>query len=99
MEELKSRNWKIIVGAHVGETSILTRAAMTIAQYAGDMLIGQEGGYGDILLEQDYVKPSLHFGVGGMLDLSVPYNIMEGGKNMVYPVTNWKNGWGLSLSG
>ena len=59
---------QLIVGAHVGETSVLTRAAITIANLARDILVAQEGAFGTHLLEYDMVDPPLMFGPGGLLD-------------------------------
>lgn len=70
VQALRDHNWPIIIGAHVGETSILTRAAMCVAQAAGDSLIAQEGGFGTRLLEYDNVSPCLMFGAGGQLSLA-----------------------------
>jgi L-alanine-DL-glutamate epimerase-like enolase superfamily enzyme len=61
----------IIVGAQVGETSILTRAALTVAHCYRDILVAQEGAFGTLLLEQDICEPSLMFGAGGRLDAAV----------------------------
>lgn len=58
----------VIVGAQVGETSLLTRAALTVAQAAGPMLVAQEGAFGTFLLERDICDPPLMFGAGGILD-------------------------------
>ncbi len=58
----------IIVGAQVGETSLLTRAALTVATAAGDALIAQEGAFGTLLLVHDICEPPLMFGAGGVLD-------------------------------
>jgi L-Ala-D/L-Glu epimerase len=58
----------VIVGAQVGETSLLTRAALIVAQAAGDDLVAQEGAFGTFLLERDPATPSLMFGEGGRLD-------------------------------
>lgn len=77
--ELQKRNWPTIVGAHVGETSILTRAGMCVAQAAGESLLAHEGGFGEILLEKDMTQPSLSFGVGGKI--TIP--------------EDWPFGWGL----
>jgi L-Ala-D/L-Glu epimerase len=59
---------RIIVGAHVGETSLLTRAGMAVAAAAGDALVAQEGAFGTHLLERDVVEAPLMFGAGGILD-------------------------------
>jgi len=58
----------IIIGAQVGETSILTRVALTVAHRYRDMLFAQEGAFGTFLLERDLCRPSLRFGAGGRLD-------------------------------
>ena len=70
VQALRERGWPIIIGAHVGETSVLTRAAMCVAQAAGDSLVAQEGGFGTRLLEHDTVSPCLMFGAGGQLNLA-----------------------------
>ena len=61
----------IIIGAQVGETSVLTRAALTVANTYRDIVIAQEGAFGTHLLEQDICKPPLMFGQGGLLDPTV----------------------------
>lgn len=60
----------VIVGAHVGETSILTRAALTVAAHAGDALVAQEGAFGTTLLRRDLVSPVLMFGRRAELDIA-----------------------------
>ena len=59
---------RVVIGAHVGETSLLTRAALTIANAARDILVAQEGAFGTHLLEHDVVDPPVMFGAGGTLD-------------------------------
>lgn len=58
----------VIVGAHVGETSLLTRAGLTLAHAAGDLLLAQEGAFGTRLLREDLAEPSITFGEGGLLN-------------------------------
>jgi L-alanine-DL-glutamate epimerase-like enolase superfamily enzyme len=60
----------VIVGAQVGETSLLTRAALAVAQASRDILIAQEGAFGTLLLERDVCDPPLMFGAGGVLEVS-----------------------------
>lgn len=59
---------RIVVGAHVGETSLLTRAALTVAQASRDILFAQEGAFGTHLLARDVIEPPIMFGAGGVLD-------------------------------
>jgi L-alanine-DL-glutamate epimerase-like enolase superfamily enzyme len=59
---------RIIVGAQVGETSILARAGLALAAAAGDRLVGYEGAYGTRLLTEDAALPSIGFGRKGLLD-------------------------------
>jgi L-alanine-DL-glutamate epimerase-like enolase superfamily enzyme len=66
--EARRRGLRAIVGAHVGETSLLTRAGLTVANGARDILVAQEGAFGTHLLARDVVEPSLMFGPGGILD-------------------------------
>ena len=58
----------IIIGAQVGETSVLTRAALTVANSYRDILLAQEGAFGTLLLERDLCDPPLMFGAAGRLD-------------------------------
>ena len=59
---------RIIVGAQVGETSILTRAGLVVARAAGSNLVAQEGAFGTHLLAADVATPSLMFGRAGVLN-------------------------------
>ncbi len=68
IEDARARGIGIIVGAQVGETSLLTRAALTAARAAGDALVAQEGAFGTFLLERDVCDPPLMFGAGGVID-------------------------------
>ena len=68
LPELRRRGIGLIVGAQVGETSVLTRAALTVACAGRDMLLAQEGAFGTHLLARDVVDPPLMFGAGGVLD-------------------------------
>jgi L-alanine-DL-glutamate epimerase-like enolase superfamily enzyme len=61
----------IIVGAHAGETSVLTRAALTVVSAAGGVVHAQEGAFGTHLLARDVVNPPLMFGAGGVIDVAV----------------------------
>jgi len=60
----------VIVGAQVGETSLLTRAALTVAHACPDILVAQEGAFGTLLLDRDICNPPLMFGAGGVLDVA-----------------------------
>jgi L-alanine-DL-glutamate epimerase-like enolase superfamily enzyme len=67
--EARRRGLRVIVGAHVGETSLLTRAGLTVSNGARDLLVAQEGAFGTHLLARDVVEPPLMFGPGGVLDV------------------------------
>ena len=58
----------IIVGAHVGETSVLARAGLVVAGSIRDCVVACEGAFGTHLLQHDAVQPSIMFGRGGILD-------------------------------
>jgi L-alanine-DL-glutamate epimerase-like enolase superfamily enzyme/pimeloyl-ACP methyl ester carboxylesterase len=95
VEELKKMGWSIIIGCHVGETSLLTRAALISAHTAGESLIAQEGAFGDYLVEREPVDPILKFGRDGILDLSYPYYLKTVQGLRVIPVENWNTGFGV----
>jgi L-alanine-DL-glutamate epimerase-like enolase superfamily enzyme len=76
LEAAGARGIGVIVGAQVGETSLLTRAALTVARAAGNTLVAQEGAFGTWLLERDVCNPPLMFGARGALDASA-YPMLE----------------------
>lgn len=65
--EVIKQGRRVIVGAQVGETSILARAGVTLASAAGPHLAACEIGYGPWLLRRDVATPSLGFGWQGVL--------------------------------
>jgi len=66
----RERDFGVIVGAQVGETSILARAAVVAAHAAGSGLVGFEAAYGTRLLERDATTVSLGFGYGGRVTMT-----------------------------
>ncbi|MEM7601624.1 MAG: enolase C-terminal domain-like protein, partial [Verrucomicrobiota bacterium] len=58
----------VILGAHVGETSILTRAAMTVGQALDKPALAREGAFGRILVTEDVTPSSVRFGYAGRLN-------------------------------
>ena len=64
------KGFDLILGAQVGETSILSRAALTIASNYYKNVIAQEGAFGDFLLDKDICIPSIKFGGDGILKVS-----------------------------
>lgn len=61
----------VIVGAQVGETSILTRAGLTVMHAAGPNLVASEGAFGTHLLRHDLITESLMFGELGVIDTTL----------------------------
>ncbi len=57
----------VITGAQVGETSLLTRAALTVCNAYRETVVGQEGAFGTYLLEHDIIHKPLMFGSKGIL--------------------------------
>jgi len=96
IEALRTRGWPIIIGAHVGETSVLTRAAMLVAAAAGDRLAAQEGAFGSRLIEREPASPSLKWGRGGVLDLRAPYAEITTEGLQITAAQAWTQGWGLT---
>ena len=66
-QEATRRGIGIIVGAQVGETSILTRASLAVMSEHRQSLVAAEGAFGTLLLEQDLTEPCLMFGEQGKL--------------------------------
>ena len=58
----------LIFGAHVGETSVLTRAALCLSAAFGERVLAREGAFGRLLLSREPVTPTLRFGRGGLLE-------------------------------
>lgn len=67
-EKARQAGIQCIVGAQVGETSLLTRAALTLVNSYRDIVIAQEGAVGTYLLGHDAFQPVLMFGNKGRLD-------------------------------
>ena len=95
IEELKKLGWSVIIGCHVGETSLLTRAALVVSSAAGDSLIAQEGAFGDYLLAREPASPILKFGRQGLLDLNSPYYLKTVQGLQIIPAENWGVGFGM----
>ncbi len=72
VEAARARGLPLIVGAQVGETSLLTRAALSVAAQAGELLLGHEGAFGTALLAEDPCTPERRFGCRGELALERP---------------------------
>ncbi len=67
---IRTLGFGVVVGAHVGETSLLTRAALTVANAAPDVVVAREGAFGTHLLAHDVIDPPIMFGAGGVLKAS-----------------------------
>lgn len=85
----KDRGLSLIVGAQVGETSLLTRVALAAARAAGDALLAQEGAFGSLLLESDVCEPVLMFGREGELQFK---STAPGWGLACTPAAVWLNG-------
>lgn len=66
----------LIVGAQVGETSLLTRAGLTVMAAHRARLWASEGAFGTYLLQRDLTTPCLMFGDAGALDVG-PFNFAD----------------------
>ena len=63
---------RFIIGAQVGESSILTRLALALAHQMRSSLVAQEGAFGTYLLAHDVVDAPLMFGALGELPAPPP---------------------------
>lgn len=66
----RDAGFAVLIGAHVGETSVLTRVGRCLARAAGDALMAMEGAAGLLQLEWEPVAPVLQIGAGGRVDTS-----------------------------
>jgi len=95
ISEIKKLKWPVIVGCHVGESSLLTRAGLIVSSASEESLLAHEGAYGDYLLKREPVYPTLKFGREGILNLNEAYYTKTvHGLNIIKP-DNWRNGFGL----
>jgi L-alanine-DL-glutamate epimerase-like enolase superfamily enzyme/pimeloyl-ACP methyl ester carboxylesterase len=92
---LKNLNWPIIIGCHVGETSLLTRAALIPAFAAGKHLAAQEGAFGDYLIKREPVDPILKFGRNGIMNLNKAYYVKTAHGLKVISKEKWDVGFGM----
>lgn len=69
VDQARQLGISLIIGAQVGETSLLTRAALTVANAAQDMVIAQEGAFGTWLLTEDICTPPIMFQDTGVLNI------------------------------
>lgn len=68
-EAAQAHGLQVVLGAQVGESSLLTRVAMALARSIPEStLLGQEGAYGRLLVPGDSVAPEIRFGKGGVVD-------------------------------
>ena len=95
IDEIKNLGWPVIVGCHVGETSLLTRAALVASSAAGENLTAHEGAFGDYLIKREPVEPMLKFGRNGLLDLRSPCYLKTVQGQKIIPVENWDVGFGM----
>jgi L-alanine-DL-glutamate epimerase-like enolase superfamily enzyme len=81
-ETIQAAGLECQLGAHFGETSLLTAAGLLINSLA-PQLTALEGGYGTLLLEKDICAESLQFGRDTRIQLGADY---------------WKKGgWGVEV--
>ena len=88
-KKAKMRGIPIIIGAHVGESSILTRAALTVANSFKKEVIAQEGAFGTFLLEKDIVSKPLQFKRKGKLNLA--NNFYKNKYGLGLDIVNYRN--------
>ncbi|MFA6236901.1 MAG: enolase C-terminal domain-like protein [Bacteriovorax sp.] len=81
VKKLEDRHFQWILGSHVGEMSLLTRASLLVSGKDHQNLIAKEGGFSTHLLSYDPFFPNLKLGRGALI------------KNKISD----KTGWGMTL--
>jgi len=66
----QAQGMDVILGAHVGETSLLTRSAITVGNVLKMPPLAREGAFGTFFLKNDISRRSLTFGRSGVLQPS-----------------------------
>jgi len=67
IETATKHGFRFIIGAQVGETSILTRLALSLANAHRTNLLAQEGAFGTYLLEHDITGNPIQFKKNGLV--------------------------------
>ena len=67
--EAERRNISVILGCHVGETSLLTRASLVISQFLDGAQVANEGAFGKYLLSEDLTETTIEFDHNATLQL------------------------------
>ncbi len=67
IELLENKNFKWILGSHVGEMSLLTRASLVLAAQNFKGLMAKEGGFGTHLLQFDPFTPNIKIQSGAKI--------------------------------
>jgi len=96
IEEVKKLGWQVIIGCHVGETSLLTRAALVVSSAAGESLLAHEGAFGDYLVEREpaspvqglQVIPTENWKVGFGMKCSMPFITEVATENLTFILKN-----------
>lgn len=60
-DRARRRGIQAIVGAHVGETSLLSRASLAVVQYLDNAQLAVEGAFGKHLLKEDLTEEVIEF--------------------------------------
>lgn len=84
IESARKLGIDLIIGAQVGETSLLTRCGLTAAQASSSILVAQEGAFGTHLLENDICNPPLMFAKAGLLEVLNHPNLSESGLGFTF---------------
>ncbi|OUR97796.1 hypothetical protein A9Q84_06240 [Halobacteriovorax marinus] len=66
----KKHGFKFILGTHVGETSLLGRVSLFIAENFKESIYAMEGSYSTHLLEVDPANPNIKFGKKGLVKVN-----------------------------
>jgi L-alanine-DL-glutamate epimerase-like enolase superfamily enzyme len=74
VEQAKQLGLSVVVGAQVGETSLLTRAGLSLASAARPVLVGMEGAFGTYLLREDLADRPLMFSGNGVIEAGADFD-------------------------
>ncbi len=83
LKAAKAKGFEVIIGSHVGETSLLARCALLLAAASEDHLVTTECGYSAYLLQRDIGSPKICFNRRGILDAGRASSFGQAGTGVV----------------
>ena len=79
---------KCQLGGHIGASSLLTRAGLTLAAYSDVNFTFLEGAFENLLIETDLVKRPINYKIDGRIGLNENFPDFGYGNDIIYDFLN-----------